>query len=149
MTEKPLLIVAVGLPGSGKSTYFQRIGANPVSTDAIRQQLADDASDQTIHKQVFETLRFLVRQRVRLGRTVTYIDATNLTVKDRNQYIRMARLWKCRIQALYFDTPVELCLERNRNRERFVPEDVIAKMAAKLVPPHTREGFESVSVVTP
>lgn len=147
MDERPLLIIAVGLPGSGKSTYFERISANPVSTDAIRQQLADDATDQSINKAVYATLRFVAKMRVSVGRPVTYIDATNLTVRDRRQYIDMARRWNCRVQALYFDTPVEVCKERNRNRARVVPEHVMDAMAAKLTPPRVEEGFESVTVL--
>ncbi len=149
LMSRPLLIIAVGLPGSGKSTYFERIGANPVSTDAIRQQLADDATDQTINGAVFATVRFLARMRVSVGRPVTYIDATNLTVKDRKQFIDWAREWDCGIQAIYFNTPLEVCLERNRNRARTVPEHVMELMAAKLTPPDVTEGFECVSVVTP
>ena len=43
------IVVLVGLPGSGKSTYLERLGAAGLSSDSIRQLLADDESDQTIH----------------------------------------------------------------------------------------------------
>ncbi|HEY1336797.1 MAG TPA: AAA family ATPase, partial [Bryobacteraceae bacterium] len=71
--------VLVGLPGSGKSIYLERRNAPALSSDAIRKLLADDETDQTIHDRVFETLRYLLRQRLAIGRPLTYVDATNLT----------------------------------------------------------------------
>ncbi|GAI10963.1 unnamed protein product, partial [marine sediment metagenome] len=62
------LVIAVGLPGSGKSTYFQHAKITALSSDEIRRLLADDPTDQTIHGQVFGTLRYLIRQRIRIGR---------------------------------------------------------------------------------
>ena len=53
------VILAVGLPGSGKSTYLAQLGAHPISSDAIRLQLADDETDQTINARVFATMRYL------------------------------------------------------------------------------------------
>jgi predicted kinase len=144
-----LLVIAVGLPASGKSTYFEKLGANPVSTDAIRLQLADDATDQSIHPAVFATVRFLIRQRVSVGRPVTYVDATSLTKKDRKFFVKIAQQHGCRLEAIFFDTPLEVCLERNRKRNRVVPENVIRAMANKLEPPSGAEGFAAVQVVKP
>ena len=147
MSSAEKIVVAVGLPGAGKSTWFARIGANPISTDAIRLQLADDETDQTTHGRVFATLRFLLKQRLDLKRPVTYLDATNLTPKDRRQYVRIARERGCGIEALYFDVPLEICKARNAARGRVVPEAAMDKMAAKLIPPTEAEGFDKVEVV--
>lgn len=144
---KPRIILAVGLPGSGKSTYFANLGAHPISSDAIRLQLADDETDQTIHARVFAAMRYLLKQRIALLRPVTYIDATNITRRDRRPFIKLVRKHGCDIEALFFDIPLELCRTRNTSRSRLVPNHVMDRMAAKLVPPSLEEGFSRVEVV--
>jgi predicted kinase len=144
---RPRIILLVGLPGSGKSTYLERIGARALSSDAVRGLLADDPTDQSIHGRVFATLRYLLRQRLAIGRPVTYLDATHLTVRERRPYIRLADLYDCTIEAIFFDVPLEVCLERNLRRDRVVPEEAVRKMAAKLVPPSLAEGFTKVTVI--
>jgi predicted kinase len=139
----------VGLPGSGKTRYLAQLGVNSISSDALRLQLTDDENDQTIHAPIFATMRWLARQRMELGRPVTYIDATNLTRKDRRQFIDLARECGGVAEALFFDIPTEVCAARNAARARVVPKDVLLMMAAKLEPPEVDEGFERVEVVRP
>ena len=146
-SEKQRIVVLVGLPGSGKSTYLERLGITPLSSDGIRQLLADDATDQTIHARVFQSLRYLLRQRLAIGRRATYIDATHLTPAERRPYIKIAERYGCAVEALYFDVPLDVCLARNRERSRVVPEEAVRAMAAKLVPPSVEEGFNTVTVV--
>jgi predicted kinase len=141
------IILLVGLPGSGKSTWAARQGAAALSSDATRELLADDATDQSIHPRVFATLRYLLRQRLAIGRPVTYVDATHLTVAERKPYARIAEWYGCDLEAVFFDVPVSVCMERNRNRGRVVPEAVIQAMAQKLRPPTPEEGFKRILVV--
>ena len=142
------IVVLIGLPGSGKSTWLERMGAAGLSSDAIRKLLADDEGDQTIHQRAFQALCYLLVKRLAIGRPVTYIDATNLTAAERAPYIRIGKARGGEVEAVFFDVPLEICRARNARRERVVPEDALAKMAAKLAPPTLQEGFARVTVVS-
>jgi predicted kinase len=141
------IVVLVGLPGSGKSTYVARAGGGGLSSDAIRRLLADDETVQSIHALVFQTLRYLLEQRISVGRPVTFIDATNLTPDERRPYVEIARAHGCQVEAVFFNVPLEVCRERNSGRNRVVPAEALEKMAAKLLPPPPDEGFDRIDVV--
>jgi predicted kinase len=147
--SRPRIVLLVGLPGSGKSTYAKRRGLPVLSSDVLRELLSGDVNNQNIHARVFATLRYLLRQRLAIGQPVTVVDATNLTRQERRPYREIARKLDVPIEAVHFDTPLEVCLARNAARGRIVPEDVIRRMAARLQPPTPGEGFARVTIVRP
>jgi len=142
-----VVVLAIGLPGSGKTTWFKRRGVTPLSSDMLRTLLFDDITEQRYQSLVFSTLRSLLRARLIARMPWNYVDATNLSPKERKQWIQMARQLGYEVQAVFFDVPLEVCLERNRRRERTVAEDVMRRMAAKLRPPTFEEGFSKIVVV--
>jgi predicted kinase len=142
-----VVVLAIGLPGSGKSSWFKRQNIQPLSTDLLRGLLFDDPNEQRFQDLVFSNLRSLLRARLVAKRPMNYVDATNLTPHERQSWIKLAHDYQYEVHALYFDVPVDVCLERNRKRERQVAEDVMQKMAAKLRPPTFEEGFAKIKVV--
>jgi predicted kinase len=144
---KGAVILSVGLPGSGKTTWFKRRGVTPLSSDLLRSLLFDDPTEQRHQDLVFSSLRSLLRARLMARMPQNYVDATNLSPKERRHWIRMARDFGYEAHAVYFDVPLETCMDRNRRRQRVVPEDVMRRMSAKLRPPAFEEGFSKIIVV--
>ena len=144
---KGYVVLAIGLPGSGKTTWFRRRGVTPLSSDLLRNILFDDVEEQRYQGLVFSTLRSLLRARLIARMPWNYVDATNLSVHERRQWIKMAQSFGYEAQAVFFDVPLEVCLERNSQRDRSVSEDVMRKMDEKLKPPAFEEGFAKITVV--
>jgi predicted kinase len=141
------VVLAIGLPGSGKSAWFKRHNITPLSSDLLRALLFDDPTEQRFQDLVFSNLRSMLKARLIARRPMNYVDATNLTSHDRHGWIKLAKDYGYEVQAVFFDVPVEVCLERNRKRERVVPEDAMRRMAAKMKPPTFEEGFSKITVV--
>ena len=115
--------------------------------DLLRNILFDDVEEQRYQGLVFSTLRSLLRARLIARMPWNYVDATNLSIHERRQWIKMAKSFGYEVQAVFFDVPLEVCLERNSKRDRSVSEDVMRKMAEKLKPPVFEEGFAKITVV--
>jgi predicted kinase len=145
--KKGAVVLAIGLPGSGKSSWFKRHNIIPLSSDLVRGLLFDDATEQRFQDLVFSSLRSLLRARLIAGRPMSFIDATNLSPKERHSWIKMAHDFGYEAHAVFFDVPTEVCMERNRKRLRNVPDEVMLRMAQKLRPPKFDEGFAKVIVV--
>jgi predicted kinase len=144
---KGVVVLAIGLPGSGKSSWFKRHSVVPLSSDMVRSLLFDDVREQRFQDLVFSNLRSMLKARLIAKRPMNYVDATNLTPQERQHWIKLAKDYQYEVHAIFFDVPLDVCLERHQRRDRVVPEDVMRRMAAKLKPPAFEEGFTKITVV--
>ena len=144
---KGVVVLAIGLPGSGKSSWFKRHNVVPLSSDMVRSLLFDDVREQRFQDLVFSNLRSMLKARLIAKRPMNYVDATNLTPQERQHWIKLAKDYQYEVHAVFFDVPLEVCLERHQRRDLVVPEDVMRRMAAKLKPPAFEEGFAKITVV--
>jgi predicted kinase len=144
---KGVVVLAIGLPGSGKSSWFKRHNVVPLSSDMVRSLLFDDVREQRFQDLVFSNLRSMLKARLIAKRPMNYVDATNLTPQERQHWIKLAKDYHYEVHAVFFDVPLEVCVDRHQRRDRVVPEDVMRRMAAKLKAPAFEEGFAKITVV--
>jgi predicted kinase len=143
------LILLIGLPGSGKSSLASGLLAEwptslVVSTDAIRAQLFGNEALQGQWSLVWDRVDRQLRWAVEQSAVAIY-DATNAVRCHRCEAIALARaIGFTYIIGLWLDTPLPLCLERNRRRDRVVPEAVILQMHSSLQnePPTLQDGLD-------
>ena len=91
--------MAIGLPGSGKSSWFKRHKITPLSSDLLRALLFDDANEQRFQDLVFSNLRSMLKARLIARRPTNYVDATNLTPHERQGWIKLAKDYGYEVQA--------------------------------------------------
>ena len=157
--EKPKvkLYLTVGIPGAGKTTWVQEKlshSCEVVALDKIRkgiygffpQKLNDD-----LEKIVWERALILAKTFLE-SRDDTVIDSMALTKFFRNKIISTIKA-QCKIEfdliAIFFDTPIDLAIERNSKREKYVNESTIRMLQTYLEKPLKEEGFKEVIYIKP
>jgi predicted kinase len=155
----PNLYILVGIPGCGKSTFSadfvaegQRVGIKicHVSRDDIRMQYVRNDEEYFAHETVvFNKYAKTVAEALANGSDVV-ADATHVNQASRTKLIRAIDKYftEYTIHYVYFDIPVEKCLERNAKREgrARVPEEAIRMMARNLRKPTAGEDPRSIGI---
>lgn len=150
--DRVKLILLVGIPGSGKTTYAVKyIDNNPntvhLSSDKIRAELWGDEATQGDNNEVFSLMQSRTIEALNNGKSVIY-DATNVTRKDRAYIISLCPK-HVKIEAHVVWAPIETCIERDTARERTVGKAVIDKMLKRFQSPFYDEGFHDIKIVMP
>jgi predicted kinase len=151
------LIILVGLPGSGKSSYAENLMRdNGIfdpevdmvvhSSDAIREELFGDASSQEDNARVFDLMRKRTTEDLRAGKTVIY-DATNVTRKGRRSAVACAHPTHDTVECHIVWADPQECVRRDGLRNRTVGPEVIDKMLRRWQSPWKDEGFDVVNVI--
>ena len=150
--NRPSLILLVGIPGSGKSTYAEEyIKNNPntihLSSDQIREELWGNEATQGDNNEVFSLMQSRAIEALNNGQSVVY-DATNVTRKDRAGIIAACPKF-AKIECHIVWAPIEICIERDAARERTVGKEVIDRMLKRFQSPYFDEGIDEIRVILP
>lgn len=136
-----------GLPGAGKDTWLARHAENlpVVSLDSIRTALEIDAEDE--QGSVIQAAREQCREHLRVGRDFAF-NATNITRQTRRRWVDLFADYGAHIEIVYIEPPLDTIRQQNKSRPEPVPEQVIARLLAKLEPPQISEAH-GVRLVAP
>jgi predicted kinase len=140
----PCLIVLVGPPGSGKTTWARRNGPGVVhvSQDGLIDAITPNGFDHVYRPVYREAEDAVARAALQAGHTVI-VDRTNRTRAHRERWLQVAREAGCPAVALVMTTPASLCRERNAKRDASsrLSEERMERMLAALEPVRADEGF--------
>lgn len=146
------LEIMIGLPSSGKSTWAKKIinnrnwKHNIISTDEIRKEITGSEMSQDKNTEVFDIAYNRIIDSLKDNVDVIF-DATNINYKKRMDIINRFKKYTDDIDAIMIATPYEECIERNKKRERQVPEDVIKRMYMNFYVPQFFEGFNNITII--
>jgi predicted kinase len=130
-------VIFVGLPASGKTTFFQQRFA------ATHRHISKDHWPNAAKKDARQAQ--LIRAALSAGVPVV-VDNTSPAVEDRAKIIDLARAFEARVIGYYFTATTREAVGRNRGREgkQRVPDVAIFTTAKRMVPPTREEGFDEL-----
>lgn len=133
--NKPRLVITVGLPKSGKSTYVDKhgFGWSIICPDDIRWDVYGREFWSTGEPFVWAVAEAAVRSMLRRNQQVI-VDATNTTKRARSTWVRVAHDNDIRLEALVFNTSLDGCIEQARqdDAEHMIP--IIERMHRQWEP---------------
>ncbi|MFN0204379.1 MAG: AAA family ATPase [Bacteroidia bacterium] len=139
----PKVIILIGLPASGKSTwakeYLQKNeNTVRVNRDDFRFMLKNQAVVEPHLEIMITELQQTVIIKALMRRQNVIIDNTHLKAKTIRAMVELVQ-FHADVEFLLFDVPAEKCIERDKLREKKVGERIILKMNDDFL--HLKETF--------
>jgi predicted kinase len=157
MTNKPILMMLIGLPGTGKTTWIKNnrklFGPNHVvlSTDDILEMIGGQLG--MTYNEMFDDISYSFAEKMMMKGAKHAIankwnviwDQTNLNVKTRAK--KLALFGDAyEKHGIYFPVPPDHDVRLNSRVGKTIPRHVMQSMKEKMEMPSTNEGFDSLTV---
>ena len=141
-----------GLPASGKSTYAKELVAKDhnwvrVNKDDLRAMMNGGVFSGKLEKQIVRTERKLAEDALKIGKSVV-IDDTNFNPDHEEYFRQLAKMYMEEFEVKFFDTPLEVCIERDNKRPNGVGEAVIRRMYNQYLKPQPAVYEHNMSLPT-
>jgi protein phosphatase len=146
------LVVMIGVSSAGKSSFAKKHFKKTeiVSSDECRAIISDDENNQTVTKDAFALLDYIIAKRMK-NKCLTVVDATNVQKESRKSLIHLARKYSYTPIAIVLDIPEQICQDRHKARQDRNFEDyVISKQYQDLkrsIRYLKHEGFRKVYIL--
>lgn len=140
MSKRPKLLMLKGLPASGKSTYAKELetqGWSRVNKDDIRKEFFPDWTHKDEREVLYMEDAEIIAE-LREGNNVV-VDDTNFAPKHQPRLEKIAKDEGADFEVLFIDTPLEVCIKRNRKRPNSVPMEAILTMYRRYIAPYRDE----------
>lgn len=142
MGEQNILVMLMGLPQAGKTTWAQKQGLPMVNLRAVRLALYNQQFVADTEKFVWAMTYYMVRALFLAGHRKVILDATNLTRKGRDYWMAPNEVWRRRI--VVFNTSKEECIARALKNQDLEIVPVIERMAREWEPAEEIEAFDTI-----
>jgi uridine kinase len=158
--DKKILIMPIGIFGSGKTTLYQRLkkefDIEYISFDRIREEIYKKEKNlQSIKKEDYkEIYRFINENKIKLlpiakekmkksHKDIIYVDNTNLKRKSRNKFLCISKGY-LKIAIFFYPNLKKAISRQYRNdRDKIVPPSVILQQYQIIEPP----GFDEFDII--
>lgn len=121
------------------------MGYHVHSSDELRRELIGDINSQDKNAYIFEVLHKRIKKDLSNRISCVY-DATNLSMKRRKAFLDELKKFNCIKRCILFAVPLEVCKERNMERDRKVPDEVFDKMLKSFWVPMKYEGWGDIQI---
>jgi predicted kinase len=140
------LMVMIGIPGSGKSTWVSK-NQNKAVIISPDQYLLEHHNYEWSIERVSDAWADSYQRYAQLLKAEKDViwDATFTRMIDRSAVLNIAIGFGYHCTAVYLDTSLEVCLDRNEHRNRRpVPPNTILHMSKGIQLPTKEEGFHAI-----